>query len=193
MAGGQAYAAECPGSILVSAITPGFACSEDDKTFSSFDVVTGDPGALVLFRELGGPNFEVSLSRGAGDFPATAEVTFDYTVAVNSGSATITRGTTGVDATQLTGTAVSTVAAMGGSFMTGSPITNSGNAFIDFSPGLSSVGVQSHSSINGNELTGITNIFTQTPVVTTPEPASFALFGLGLVGLWFAGRRKRRN
>ena len=191
MAGGQAYAVDCPTEMLVSAFTHGFSCTEGDKTFSDFFFHADPPGAIVEFEPLTPSLFEVTIARGDA---ATLEAggAFAYHVEATA-PATIVSGSAGVDAIPAGIFHTMVLVQMGSEALTPFPIVNSGNASVTFNPGLAGFSVVNlfNKSGTGPVISSVSNQFQQAEPVPAPEPASLALFGLGLVGLGFARRRKR--
>jgi hypothetical protein len=187
IAGGQAaHAGTCPADAVVTTIeAAGFNCTLGDKTFSDFALSDVPTTAMVGFGQFG-PLSSVTLARVGHFFPAGL-TTFDYTVAVTSGTQTIGEGTIGIGVSFPT---VTSIVTMNGRRLTPTAMNNGGTAMIDFGPGVTSVRVLDSSFITpGADLDSMSSDFG--PRMSLPEPTSLALFGLGLAGLALFARRRR--
>lgn len=195
MAAGQVSAqTACPTFAPVTTIEGrGFTCTLGDEVFSRFSIGNVPTAAMVEFG-IDGSRFALTLDRDGTFFPV-GTVVFDYTVAVVPGHQPIDMGTLGVDVSTST-PVVSTSATMNSMALTPATEMDGGTSAITFSPGVTTVAVTNTSVIpRGSlpaDLNTITNDFVQSGA-TVPEPMSLSLFALGLAGLGFVGRRKRRN
>jgi len=157
-----------------------------DKTFTLISTDITDTNVNVLVQDLG-TSHELNLSNLTG---ITSNFNINFTITVNSGPNVIAQGAVTQNKYSLSpNDGVTVTNWTPGAFS--DTVTGTGNGALN-NFNTTSVTVSTAATIDtDSRLSNITYGFTQTDPTAVPEPSTFVLGGLGVLGLVLARRRSK--
>ena len=172
-------------------------CIQQDKLFSGFNIPAGTDVLFSFAVVNGDDQHTISFVNPAFSRPDLT-LSWGYNISVVPGASTQLSSVSG-DLLQSAGQAsldfFANNSAVPSFSFTQTGAISSGTSSATFAPGTTSLSVIDKLTVGhgGSNTVGVTNAFVQTSVVPVPEPATWALTGLGFALLGGFGLRRRQG